>query len=404
MARRVRRAATGVALTVAAVAGWATVPAAAQDGTAYAPVDQPGPALSVPADELAASLECLGPVPAGSAPVLLIHGTNLDPEANFSWNYLPAFEAEGRTVCTVALPVAGMEDIQVAAEHVVHAIRTVAADAGGPVDIVGYSQGGMIGRWALRFWPDTRPLVDDLVGVAPSNHGTVTATTTCQTGCVPAYQQQRSDAAFIDALNSRQEAFAGIDYTVAYTWGDEIVTPNVGPDASSPVRGEGSIVNLALQEVCPGHAADHFTIGTTDPVAYAIVVDALDHDGPADPARLDPVVCAMPFMPGVDPATLPADVAMFLARIDEANGETEAVDEEPPLACYVTASCRAEAAPGSGPPPAPVADGGATLPATGGGAAPAVALVVVAWLGGALLRRPLVTGTTARADGRRRRA
>jgi hypothetical protein len=198
------------------------------------------------------------------------------------------------------------------------------------------------------------------------------------------------DAAFVAALNSRQEAFAGVDYTVAYTWADEVVTPNVGPRASSPVRGEGSIANLALQEVCPGHAADHLAIGTTDPVAYAIVVDALDHDGPADAARVDPVVCAAPYMPGVDPTTLPADLAAFLARINEANSETDPVAEEPPLRCYVTASC----APSAGEPPAPVAApagaGPATspgrLPATGGGAT-GMLLAAGAWASAVALRR-----------------
>lgn len=349
-------------------------PAAAQVEPGYAPVDRPGPPLSVPAEELGDSLDCPTEVVPGDEPIVLIPGTNLKPEPNFSWNYLPAFAADGRTVCTLTLPLAGMGDIQVAAEHVVHAIRTTAAAADGPVDLVGYSQGGMIGRWALRFWPDTRPLVDDLVGLAPSNHGTETAEPTCASECVPAYQQQRSGSAFVAALNSHQEAFDGVDYTVAYTWGDEVVTPNVGPTASSPIQGDGSIANIALQDVCPGHVADHLTIGTTDPVAYAIVVDALDNDGPADPARIDVGVCAEAYMPGVNPATLPSDLAVFGQQLADAYNETEAVSEEPPLACYVTASCD-----GGADTAEDGDEGGAagsqatsvrpsTLPATGGGA------------------------------------
>lgn len=73
----------------------------------------------------------------------------------------------------------------------------------------------MIGRCALRWWPDTRSLVDDLVGLAPSNHGTETAEPACMDSCVPAYHQQRSVAAFIAALSSLQETFASVDYTVA---------------------------------------------------------------------------------------------------------------------------------------------------------------------------------------------
>lgn len=371
--RSLQRGAALLAMGTVVVAS-GVLPAAAQNEPDYAPVQQPGPELSVPADELDHSIDCLTEVVPGSEPVILIPGTNLEPEPNFSWNYLPAFEADGHTVCTLTLPLAGMGDIQVAAEHVVHAVRTVAAAADGPVDLVGYSQGGMIGRWALRFWPDTRPLVDDLIGLAPSNHGTETAKSTCSSECVPAYHQQRSDASFVAALNSHQEAFDGVDYTVAYTWGDEIVTPNVGPTASSPVRGDGSIANIALQEVCPGHVADHFTIGTTDPVAHAIVIDALDNDGPADPARLDLGVCAEAFMPGVDPTTLPQDLVAFNQQLADAYDETDAVAEEPPLACYVTASCAAGAGTAAEVDAAAAAAPGATsvqssaLPATGGGA------------------------------------
>ena len=45
------------------------------------------------------------------------------------------------------------------------------------------------------------------------------------------------------------------------------------------------ITNIATQAVCPGDAYEHLTIGTIDPVAYALAVDALTHPGPADPAR-----------------------------------------------------------------------------------------------------------------------
>jgi hypothetical protein len=33
-------------------------------------------------------------------------------------------------------------------------------------------------------------------------------------------------------------------------------------------------------------------IGTHDPVTFAIAMDALNHVGPADPARIDRAVCA----------------------------------------------------------------------------------------------------------------
>ncbi|MBA3327483.1 MAG: hypothetical protein H0T43_04185 [Solirubrobacterales bacterium] len=85
-----------------------------------------------------------------------------------------------------------MADIQLSAERVVHAIRTMRARAGRLTDVVGHSQGGMIPRWALSFWPYTRPMVDDLIAFAPSNHGTVDAEGFCATRrCPAAFHQQR---------------------------------------------------------------------------------------------------------------------------------------------------------------------------------------------------------------------
>jgi hypothetical protein len=290
-----------------------------------------GPALRVPAAALDAALECTGGA-ADLDPVLLIPGTGLTPGPNFDWNYERLFAAQDRAYCTVELPFAATGDIQVAAEYVVHALR----EMGPGTDVVGYSQGGMIGRWALKYWPDTRDLVDDLVGLAPSNHGTLDADVLCAAGpCAPAIHQQALAAEFIDALNTGPETFAGIDYTVAYTLLDEVVVPNAVPPASSPLRGgEGEVANIAVQQVCPGHVADHLTLGTSDAVAAAIALDALDTDGPADRARIDRAACLAPVMPGVDPLTFPADLARFGAAVGTGIATAPLVPAEPPLAGY----------------------------------------------------------------------
>src|SRR4051795_4449210 len=67
----------------------------------YAPLDAPGPALSVPAAKLGAALHCTsGIAHASRNPLLLIPGTNLDPGPNFSWNYERALAALGWPYCT----------------------------------------------------------------------------------------------------------------------------------------------------------------------------------------------------------------------------------------------------------------------------------------------------------------
>jgi pimeloyl-ACP methyl ester carboxylesterase len=332
-----RRCWTVLVCTVAVLLGSHGVASAAPGTGGYAPLDQRGPALSVPAAQLAASLECNGPVTRGGrAPVLLLPGTTMDPTVGFSWNYERAFDRLGWRWCAVTLPSDATGDIQVAGEYVVSALRTLSRQAGQRVDVVGWSQGGMVGRWALRFWPDTRAMVDDLVGLSPSNHGTAVADLACQDSCNPSFWQQRSISAFTAALNSGAETFAGISYTVAYTRLDEVVVPNAGPRPSSALTtGAGRIANVATQDVCPLNAADHFAIGSHDPVGYAIAIDALTHDGPAVPARIAASTCLQPFQPGVDPLTFPTDYAAFVAYAVDSSGNAADVPEEPALEPYV---------------------------------------------------------------------
>jgi hypothetical protein len=324
----------------------AAADARAQSG-AFAPLNRPGPPLSVPAATLAAALSCTAGV-AGAArdPILLVPGTNLDPSSNYSWNYERAFAALHWPYCTVTLPYHTMGDIQLAGEYVVYALRTMAARAGRAVDILGYSQGGMLPRWALRFWPDTRRLVRSYVALDPSNHGTLDANAACQRQCPPADWQQAASSHFTTALNSYAETFAGIDYTVVFSRTDEIVFPNLDASGSSSLHtGAGQIANIAVQDICPSDASEHLAMGSYDPVGYALAVDAFSHESLADPARIPRTVCAEPFQPGVNPSTFPSDYAGYLAAISQAQQQAPEVSAEPPLKCYVFASCQFKRSP-----------------------------------------------------------
>ena len=351
MPRRPLVVALTALLTLVALLALSLVPAASAATSPYAPVNRPGPALDVPAAQLAASLSCTPSVKqAAREPVLLVPGTELAPRPNFSWNYERAFAAAGVPYCAVTLPANANGDIQTAGEYAVSAIRRMHAASGRKVDIVGYSQGGMVPRWALRFWPDTRAMVDDDIGLDASNHGTLDADfCTASNECPPAFWQQRDTARFIAALNSIQETFPGISYTEVYSDTDEVVVPNLGPAASSSVHGGGgAITNVAVQSVCSADTSEHLAMGSYDPVGYALALDALTHPGPADPGRIGRSVCATPFMPGVDPATFPADYAAYIAYIGHSVATAPEVTTEPPLQCYVfAAGCPSSAATGS---------------------------------------------------------
>lgn len=301
-----------------------------------------GPPLSVPAADLAQSLRCSADLDhAQREPVLLVPGTAETP-AEFSWNYVPAFQQQHVPFCTVELPDHAMGDIQVNGEYVVHAIRAMSARSGHKVQIVGHSQGGMVPRWALKYWPDTRRDVDDLIGLAPSNHGTVDSAAVCATGCGPAFRQQGLlDSNFLRALNSGPETYPGISYTSVASRYDEVVVPNIGQHGSSFLHtGGGRISNVQIQSACPLNVSDHLTTGTSDPVGYAAVEDALAHPGPADPDRLPKSACATPFMPAVDPVTFPTDFAQVAGTAANQVLTHPREFREPPLKPYAAAPAR----------------------------------------------------------------
>jgi triacylglycerol esterase/lipase EstA (alpha/beta hydrolase family) len=296
-----------------------------------------GPPLTVSKAALAASLTCHGKLAtAAPTPVLLVPGTTLTAQVNFSWNYEKVFTAAGRPWCAVTLPHHAMSDIQTAGEYVVSALRTMHARGDGrKVSVVGFSQGGMVPRWALKYWPDTRAMVDDMIGIDPSNHGTLDADAVCVPGCAPAFWQQRSNSNFLNALNKGAETYAGISYTQMYTATDEVVVPNVGPAASSALHtGKGRIANVLVQSVCPAHVADHLSMGSFDPVGYALVMDALTHAGPAQASRISSSVCSETVIPGLDPTSVATHFARLGAVAAAEVGLYPHVSAEPALAGY----------------------------------------------------------------------
>jgi triacylglycerol lipase len=285
-----------------------------------------GPTLSVAADRLEGSLSCPGTFSPLRAPVLLVHGTATDSRDSWAWNYTRVLRDLGIPVCTVDLPDRALGDIQVSAEYVVHAIRAVAAASGKRVAVMGHSQGNLEVRWALRWWPDLRPLVDDVISLGGPQHGASGADQVCLTGsCAAAAQQMRHGARFLAALNAGDETPGDSDYTSVFSATDELVQP-----PSTAVLNGG--VNIEVQQLCPGRPVHHGGL-LYDFVVYSVVVDALTHPGPARPARLAGDICLHTSMPGVaEPFTGNAVLygPAFLALVQY----QKPVAEEPPLATY----------------------------------------------------------------------
>jgi len=295
-ARRLRRVetATTAAFVAAllALSGGQPTPAAA---ATFAPASQPGPGLTVSPVQARRALRCSpGLRKAARTPVLLSPGTGVTGAGQYRYTWQPALDRLGIPWCTLTPPHMTLGDIQVTGEYLVAAIRSMHERAGRRIAILGHSQGGMSMRWALRFWPDTRAMVADVIGLAGNNHGSAWQgrinAAACAAGCPPVNLQQVVGSRFLRALNSRAETFRGIAYTEITTDHDEVLQ-NAPPACTSCLStGSGKIANVSVQRICPTDPTDHAGLAT-DLVAYRLVLDALRHSGPARASRIPRSVC-----------------------------------------------------------------------------------------------------------------
>jgi triacylglycerol esterase/lipase EstA (alpha/beta hydrolase family) len=189
------------------------------------------------------------------------------------------------------LPLTGIYatgDIAASASQLAAEVSRVLAETGASkVDIVGWSQGGMMPRYYINDL-DGAAKVNMLVGLAPSNYGTTLdglvtlisdfgalgiATALLSVTC-PACAEQIQGSSFLTSLNATPTA-AAVQYVVIETADDEVVTPytNAFLPAASNVQ------NITLQNQCPQDHSDHLSIGY-DSNALQDVLNALGPDSP----------------------------------------------------------------------------------------------------------------------------
>jgi triacylglycerol lipase len=337
MIRRSLCALALVALPAAALANQASADAVGlgADGLAPSNTNQSGPVLQTAVDKLAAALRCHdAPHSSGGEPALLVHGGTLTGSESWHWNYVPALNNAGIDVCTVDLPDRALTDIQVSAEYVVYAVRQMRENYHSKVDILGHSEGPVVARWAIKFWPDVRNSVDDMVGLEAAYHGTAVTNIFCATGsCVPVAWQLSIGSSFLRALNADDETPGDVSYTSIYSLTDDGGAVPQLPQSVSQ-QGDGA-TNVPIQSICPVRVVSHVQ-ALADAVAYAVVIDAFAHPGPADPSRIDPSVCNQLFLPGVTLDSFAIHVATISAILYAYSSGIAypTVHREPSLRCY----------------------------------------------------------------------
>ena len=292
---------------------------------------QADPRFDVPAGALRASLQC----PSRFAhrdrnPVLLVHGTGLNADESWDWNYEVALPPSGYDWCAVTLPDRALGDIQVSSEYVVYAIEHIHALTHRKLTVITHSQGGMEGRWALRWWTTARSDTADLIDLASPNHGIDAADWCAQSGnCWPAVWQMATGSHFLHALNSVSETPGRVAYSQIYSQTDELVEPST----TVPLTGGTHTANVAIQSICPGRWVHHAGL-LSDPVAWELALDAMTHAGPADPGRIDRGACVQATMPYVNSEQVLTGNAFLYGRAAVAFEQHPGVRAEPPLKPY----------------------------------------------------------------------
>ncbi|MDN5895617.1 MAG: lipase family protein, partial [Nocardioides sp.] len=176
-------------------------------------------------------------------------------------------------------------DIAASAKTLKKFVTRVRSATGAPkVSLVGHSQGGMMPRYYLKFLGGAKH-VDDLIGIAPSNHGTSLVGNFAPVMGVAgpvldivcrACTQQGTRSAFLKRLNAGDETPGDVSYTQITTVQDEIVVPHISGYLEAGPR----TTNLTLQDACPTAFAEHLLL-PGNKAAIAWTLDALSHPGPA---------------------------------------------------------------------------------------------------------------------------
>ncbi len=246
--------------------------------------------VTVPAAEAETTYPTLGWPPAGAndwscrptaarpLPAVIVHGTFGDQKSLLD-NLSLSLKRDGFCVYALDYGNRATGPIEQSAQQLKTFVdKVLAATGAAKVEIVGHSQGGMMPRYYIKNLGGDA-LVEDLVGLAPSNHGTTINRAFSSSPFCVSCDQQRAGSDFLTALNTTDETPGDVDYTQVETRYDEVVVPYT----SAFLAAGPQSTNILLQDRCPLDASEHLTI-PMDPQAIAWVLDAFRHDGPADPA------------------------------------------------------------------------------------------------------------------------
>jgi triacylglycerol lipase len=209
-------------------------------------------------------------------PVILVPGTLVVT----TWNVLaPALTKRGYCVSTFNYGDYGTAEIAGSAKKLASFIDDVLARTHATkVSIVGHSQGGMMPRYAIKFLGEASK-VEDLIGLSPSNHGTVNPAIAATGTPCEACLEQLWGSTFLSKLNSGDETPGPVDFTALATLDDVVLVPYTSAFLAGP---SSRVTNITIQSACPAVYVSHLGM-PSNPVVLQWVENALARKGPADP-------------------------------------------------------------------------------------------------------------------------
>jgi len=233
-------------------------------------------------------------------PVVLVHGTIENESSNwvtlapllanngycvYAFNYGETSLSAGRSD--------GLGEISHSAEELSAFVNKVLAQTGAAkVDIVGHSQGGMMPNYYIRLLGGG-PKVHELVGLAPSNHGTTVDGIASLLGAVPgvpaltltslellgapSLSEQLIGSAFMSKLFGSGEPLSPeVRYVVIETTHDEVVTPYT----NAFLHG-ANVTNITVQEQCPEDPTGHIGMDWDSPALQNVLNQLSSSPNPA---------------------------------------------------------------------------------------------------------------------------
>jgi hypothetical protein len=254
-------------------------------------------------------------------PVIMVPGTGAYGGSNFANNLRKLLTGQSwADPVWLNIPGAMLGDAQINSEYIAYAINYIASVStrsnnknSKNLAIISWSQGGLDTQWVFKYWPSTIKVVKDFLPVSPDFRGTVLANALCLSPntqlalnplCPPSVIQQEATSGYV-AVGGGNRAY--VPTTTFYSgFFDEIVEPQQGTAASAFINSSPgiSVSNNEVQKVCAGRLGGTFYghAGVLfHPLTYALIVDALQNDGPGSLNRINVnSVCNSYAAPGLD--------------------------------------------------------------------------------------------------------